>query len=123
MNQNQFQFNQLDFTHDELEAMLDRLHKGCLLTSEDYKKLIEEIGLDNISTFSGNYKDLIDSPDIFQIIKDSMLPLDIETKAHVNDLIANMSKEYCLIAEQIVNGLREEIAQTEFELREEENEK
>ena len=132
MNQNQFQFQRIDFTHDQIEIMFKLLyeavdfvdgdihHRATLsfLTKEQYVKLIEEIGLDNISTFSGKYEDLENLPNIFQIIADSMDDLDIETKAHVNELIVNMSKEYNLIAEQIVKGLREEIARVDYELTE-----
>ena len=129
MNQNQFQFQRLDYERDQIQGMLDLLYKAYndidnlkhevslrFLTQDQYTKLIDEIGLENISTFSGKYEDLVGAPNIFEIIKESMPVLDIETKAHVNDLIVNISKEYRAIAEQIVNGLREEIARVDEEL-------
>ena len=130
MNENQFQFMKLKFSHDQIAKMFELLYEAIdyvdsnnqhahtlkFLTKEQYHQLIEEIGLDNISTFDGDYNKLSNLPDIFQIIADSMDDLDIETKAHVNDLIVAMSKEYSLIAERIVNGLREEISRVDAEI-------
>ena len=36
------QYN-LDYTHEELEALLDKLKNNEMLTKEQYKKLIEDI--------------------------------------------------------------------------------
>ena len=128
MNKNQFDFQKIDFTHEQINGMLKLLYKAYLddenptrdlelsfLTIEQLNILLEK-GFENLSTFDGDYNKLNNLPDIFEIIAESMDDLDIETKAHVNELIATISREYNLIAEQIVNGLREEISRLDIEL-------
>ena len=77
-------YRMIKYTHDEIQNLLDKVkeHKDFFLTSEQYNKLIKDIGLDNISTFDGSYSNLIDRPIIpyrtdqlsnvsaFQTIKD-----------------------------------------------------
>lgn len=77
----------LDYTHDEIEALLDKINNGCVLSNDEYAKLIE-IGLDNISTFSGDYNDLINTPDIIEKVSESISLLEIETKSSVEQKIA-----------------------------------
>ena len=85
-------FFPLDYTHEELEHLFNKLNKGWVLSEENYKKLINEIGLDNISTFSGKYEDLKNIPDFVKEIEASMATLDIETKANVNKKIVTMTE-------------------------------
>ena len=130
MNDNQFQFMKLKFTHDQIAKMFELLYEAIdfvdsnnqhfhslkFLTKEQYKQLIEDIGLDNISTFDGDYNSLKNTPNIFNIIADSMDDLDIETKARVEQRINYISNEFNSIAENINIGLREEISRIDSEL-------
>jgi chromosome segregation ATPase len=52
----------LPFSHYELELLLKKVKDNRMLTHEEYKKLTEEIGLENISTFDGHYDSLIGVP-------------------------------------------------------------
>ena len=62
MNNDELQFFLLNYTHQKLEELLHKLDENMMLTQEQYDKLINKIGLDNISTFSGNYYDLTNTP-------------------------------------------------------------
>lgn len=55
-------FYNLNYTHDQLRDLLNKLNEGYMLTKEQYTQLIEEIGLDNISTFDLNYYHLKNLP-------------------------------------------------------------
>ena len=55
-------FYNLNYTHDQLRDLLNKIDEGCILTKEQYTQLIEEIGLDNISTFDLNYYHLKNLP-------------------------------------------------------------
>ena len=58
-------FFRLDYGHEELEALLDKLNAGKLLTPDEYSYLIEVIGgVQNISTFDGDYNNLENKPHI-----------------------------------------------------------
>ena len=46
--------------------------------------LINQIGLDNISTFSGSYNDLLDKPDIPQYISDLINDLGFDTEDNID---------------------------------------
>ena len=40
----------IDFGHDEINKLLRKINDGMVLSKEQYQKLINEIGLDKIST-------------------------------------------------------------------------
>ena len=86
----------LDFGHGEINKLLKKINDGMVLSKEQYQKLINEIGLDKISTFDGDYNKLNNLPQI--PTKVSELELDIEikqeegggiTEENVNALIQN----------------------------------
>lgn len=52
----------LDFTHTEINEYINKVKNGMVLTKEEYDKLCKEIGLDNISTFDGDYNSLENLP-------------------------------------------------------------
>jgi hypothetical protein len=52
----------LNYTHKELEDLLHKVALGCLLNPVDYNVLME-LGVNNLSTFSGDYDDLEGKPD------------------------------------------------------------
>ena len=76
--QNNQQYYLLSYHHDEIQGLLDKINSGKVLSSSDYKELIERIGLENISTFSGSYNDLTDLPDLEAIIQ-NLIELNEET--------------------------------------------
>jgi cysteinyl-tRNA synthetase len=53
-------FHMLKYSHEEIQYLLELIdkHKNGLLTMDQYNQLIYDIGLDNISTFDGNYYSL-----------------------------------------------------------------
>lgn len=77
-------FYLLDYTHEELEALLDKIHDGFVLTQAEYDKLINQIGLENISTFDGKYSSLIGAPEIPDAMSDLVNDLEFQTVDQVN---------------------------------------
>lgn len=77
-------FYNLDYTHYEIQELLRKMASGMVLYPEDYEKLINVIGLDNISTFSGNYEDLNNTPNIPYYVSDLKNDLDFTTVDAVN---------------------------------------
>ena len=56
------QFYNLKYTHQQLTDLLKKIENGEVLTKEQYNKLINEIGLNNISTFDQDYYNLKNRP-------------------------------------------------------------
>lgn len=52
----------LKFTHEEINNCMIKMKNGMVLSQDQYQKLINEIGLDNISTFNGDYNALKNLP-------------------------------------------------------------
>lgn len=77
-------FYLLDYTHEELEALLDKINDGYVLTQAEYDKLINQIGLENISTFDGKYSSLIGAPEIPDAMSDLVNDLEFQTIDQVN---------------------------------------
>ena len=61
MSNKNLNFSNLGYTHDELEFLLNKIDKGFVLSEKDYN-LLKEIGIENFSTFSGDYNDLENRP-------------------------------------------------------------
>ena len=87
---NNFNFSNLGYSHEELEFLLGKIEKGFVLSEKDYK-LLKDIGIENLSTFSGDFNDLKNKPDVVKQIQDAMAELDIETKANSSNKIKKMS--------------------------------
>ena len=60
----------LDFTHEEINTCMNKIKKGMVLTQKEYDKLIKEIGLNNISTFNGDYNSLKNLPELPKKLSD-----------------------------------------------------
>ena len=131
MNKNQFDFQKLDFTHEQINGMLKLLYKAYIddedtshkpdlsfLTVEQYDILLNK-GFENLSTFDQDYNKLNNLPDIPKIIEDQMPILDIETKGHTAEVFNTLQTNYTEILRLAINDLREEIAIIEERLRDE----
>ena len=131
MNKNQFEFQKIDFTHEQINGMLKLLYKAYIddedtshkpdlsfLTVEQYNILLNK-GFENLSTFDQDYNKLNNLPDIPKIIKDQMPILDIETKGHTAEVFNTLQTNYTEILRLAINDLREEIAIMEERLRNE----
>lgn len=118
----------LNFTHEELEALFAKLDAGVLLKQEQYDKLINEIGLDNISTFKGSYNELVDVPIIPEKLSDLFDDLKcinedilnekmevIEDKFIKTEELNNAKLELKLDREECANLLANKINKEEFE--------
>ena len=71
------QFKQLTYSHQQIQELLDKVSKGYLLSPDEYKYLMNNIGLENISVFDGNYNSLTDKPDI-KLMIDNLIALNNE---------------------------------------------
>ena len=131
MNKDQFKFQNLDFTHEQIEGMLKLLYKAYIddedtshkpdlsfLTVEQYNILLNK-GFENLSTFDQDYNKLNNLPDIPKIVEDQMPILDIETKGHTAEVFNTLQTNYTEILRLAINNLREEIAIIEERLRDE----
>ena len=116
MSNKNLNFSNLGYTHDELEFLLNKIDKGFVLSEKDYN-LLKEIGIENLSTFSGNYNDLKNIPDIVKQIQDAMAQLDIETKANSNNKIATMSNNLMSEITKVENNASKKIEAAKTELR------
>ena len=100
MDNNQYQH--IGYTHEELEALLKKINDGRVLKKEDYEMLVNEIKIENISTFSGNYEDLENKPDLNLLIDEYISRLDLPSNE-------NMTNYIDLVKIEIVNMLNDEI--------------
>ena len=74
-------------TLHEIDELLRKIAAGNVLLAADYDKLINIIGLDNISTFSGNYNDLQNLPNIPGYTSELEDDIGFDTKDNVNQKI------------------------------------
>lgn len=109
--------HKLSYSHDEVDELLSKIRAGKVLTDKDYEHLLK-IGVTNLSTFSGNYDDLINKPDLRQVIMDILNENTIETtdsvQVKIQQLVATFNAHY----QKIDNGLRKDMAVLEIELYE-----
>ena len=82
----------LDFGHDEINKLLRKINDGMVLSKEQYQKLINEIGLENISVFDGDYNKLNNLPQIPTKVSELEFDIELEenegiTEEDVNALI------------------------------------
>lgn len=83
----------LNYTHEQIEDMLNRLSNMNLLDNITYTKLMSVI--DNISTFSGDYRDLTHRPDINASIEEELFKLGFDegTITNIYDDMFSISKD------------------------------
>ena len=76
--------HQLDYTHEQIEALFDKICSGYVLSKDQFDKLINEIGLDNISTFDGKYASLKGAPEIPEKVSDLENDSHFQTEEGLN---------------------------------------
>lgn len=79
------QFYNLKYTHKELIDLFKKIEDNEVLTKEQYNKLINEIGLDNISTFDLNYYNLKNLPYIPVRVGDLFNDVGYDVKERVDN--------------------------------------
>lgn len=110
-------YRNLDYTHDQLDSMLYRLFHGYVLTKEEYDKL-RSLGFDNISTFSGDYNDLINKPDFVIELEKAIEISDIETKGNIDEKLKQLTANFNNCYMDLNNNIRTDIALMESEMME-----
>lgn len=91
--QNNQQYYLLSYHHDEIQGLLDKINAGKVLSGSDYKELIERIGLENISTFSGSYNDLTDLPDLEKLVQDLIALNEESYIAAIDDWVKELNQQ------------------------------
>ena len=83
----------LGYHHKELLELLNKIENGNVLSKTQYKKLIEDIGLENISTFDGDYNKLNNLPDLNNEIKQVIKNLNLASNVTVGDALEALKME------------------------------
>ena len=86
-------YTDLGYTHEELKALLKKIKDGAVLTQNERKILIEDIGLKNISTFNGDYNSLYNLPDIRQKVLNVVVELNLATNPDIARVIEEVIQE------------------------------
>ncbi len=103
-------YHKLPYTHEELEKLFAKLVAGELLKPEDYDKLVNVIGINNISTFSGKYDDLENKPSIPYYISDLYDDLGLDTRDDVNRKINDAVETLVMMINEYENDSELEYA-------------
>ena len=78
MSTNNSKYMRLDFTHEEVNHLLSKIQNGMVLSEKEYNQLFKEIGLENISTFSGDFEDLLNKPEIPTALGELVNDIDLQ---------------------------------------------
>jgi hypothetical protein len=93
MDENQnLTFYELDYTHEQLEALLDKINDGYVLSQADYEKLME-LGVANLSVFDGKYESLQNLPFIPQSVSDLDNDMSFQTAEDINQKLVVLRDE------------------------------
>lgn len=93
MDENQnLTFYELDYTHEQLEALLDKINDGYVLSQADYEKLME-LGVENLSVFDGKYESLKNLPFIPQSVSDLNNDMSFQTADDINQKLVVLRDE------------------------------
>lgn len=96
MNDNNPIFYKLDYSHEELEALLDKLNFGYVLSEDQFNRLKEILQM-NISEFDGNYEKLTNKPKIPSSMSELNNDMNFQTADNVNQKLVilndNIMKE------------------------------
>ena len=86
-NNDNNRFYLLQYTHEKIQALLKKIDDGWVLNEADYNQLINIIGLDNISTFSGWYDDLQGKPNLTGMIEETVNNINVSVIQNLRDFV------------------------------------
>jgi hypothetical protein len=89
---NNIYFN-LDYTHEELETLLDKINEGFVLSEKQYKRLQEIVAMERISDFDGFYDSLKNKPVFPTKLSDFENDCNFQTAEICNDKIVALGNE------------------------------
>lgn len=89
---NNIYFN-LDYTHEELESLLDKINEGYVLSEKQYKRLQEIVAMERISDFDGFYDSLKNKPVFPTKLSDFENDCNFQTAEICNDKIVALGNE------------------------------
>ena len=88
----------LGYSHEQLMFLLNKINDGYTLSEDQYKQLIDEIGLENISTFDGDYNSLKNLPNIDKKIVDKISEMNLASNP---DIVRELEEVITYVKEQI----------------------
>lgn len=92
----------LDYSHEQIEELFDKIHDGYVLSKEQYDKVMEVLNM-NISEFSGDYEDLINLPTIPQMMSQLENDMHFQTAEEVNQKLVVL-KENVMSEISVIEG-------------------
>ena len=95
-------YRSLNYNHTEINALLEKVQKGFVLSSSEYDMLINEIGLENISVFDGNYESLENKPQIPEAISELVNDTNFVSADVVDGKVNDLKQEMTLVLEEKV---------------------
>jgi hypothetical protein len=106
----------LDYSHSQIERLLDKIAAGYVFSEAQFNKLIKEIGLDNISTFDGKYASLEGKPAIpskmSELENDSLYQTQENLNAKIlalrESLVSEVKSAYDIACDHGFEGSEEE---------------
>ena len=96
-------FHFLDYTHDEIEFLLDKIYDGYVLSKDVYDEIIKILNSDTSIGFSGDYNDLKNKPDIVKKIIDTLKSMNVETSDTVDQKINPLQDSIKSIQDSVSN--------------------
>ena len=91
---NGHQYTDLGYSHEELKELLSKINKGKVLTPAQHEMLVNTIKIENISTFSGEYSDLKNTPDIPKIVNDIIRTLNLASNDAVGTSLEAIKNDF-----------------------------
>ena len=107
----------LNYTHEKIQALLQKIDEGWVLNEADYDQLINIIGLDNISTFSGWYDDLQGKPNLTLEVEEAVNAINATTIEAIRNFI--LEQDASIVNE--LNALEKEVTENRATKQELEN--
>lgn len=92
----------LDYSHEQIEELFDKIHDGYVLSKEQYDKVMEVLDM-NVSEFSGNYEDLKNLPTIPQMISELENDMHFQTAEEVNQKLVVL-KDNIMSEIEVIEG-------------------
>jgi hypothetical protein len=114
-------YRSLNYNHTEINALLEKIQKGFVLSESEYDKLINEIGLENISVFDGDYEKLENKPQIPEAMSDLKNDMNFANADMIDGKVNDLRQEIGLelekkVGEEAIEILTVRIDENEKEL-------